>query len=128
MASTIPATLAAVFPGAVYLKQSVRFRAPVLAGSEVETRLQVVTCSGRRAAFSTTVRVVGEGIEERGEKGGCGDGDGEGDALDGGGRTVAAASPLRVLALDSPPEIKGEVAIDGEALTLLPIGEDERAR
>lgn len=105
VASTIPATLAAVFPGAIYLRQSVRFRTPVLAGSEVETRLEVVKCSGRRAAFKTTVVVV--------------------DAPGTGSRAAPSTAlpfvaPLRVRVSASPPEDEAVVAIDGEALTLLP--------
>ncbi len=51
-------------PGAVYLSQSMRFRAPVYVGEEVEATVEITAVDEARARLTLATRLVrGDGIE-----------------------------------------------------------------
>ncbi|CAL8471757.1 g11299 [Coccomyxa elongata] len=52
-ASLFPALIGSNFPGAIYLSQTLKFRAPALVGDCVTARITVEKVSGSRVAFKT---------------------------------------------------------------------------
>ncbi|PSC76074.1 Hydroxyacyl-thioester dehydratase type mitochondrial [Micractinium conductrix] len=53
MASLFPAIIGSHFPGALYLSQTLKFKAPALVGESLEARLTVERSSGSRVTFQT---------------------------------------------------------------------------
>mmetsp|Transcript_12602 Transcript_12602/g.26590 ORF Transcript_12602/g.26590 Transcript_12602/m.26590 type:complete len:187 (+) Transcript_12602:47-607(+) len=58
-AGLFPAIIGTRQPGAMYLKQTLRFRTPVIVGETVQATVKVEKISGRRAVLSTSCHKVG---------------------------------------------------------------------
>jgi 3-hydroxybutyryl-CoA dehydratase len=56
MASMFPAIIGSNFPGALYLKQQLKFRKPALVGSSITAEVRVSSKSGNRVTFETACR------------------------------------------------------------------------